>query len=157
MWFNWRNLGKQQLHCPASTGSHCWLGLLLTGEIISGFHMFISVKMLKQLFSCPGALAGYLRVSPLLPLPYLKWGRGESCGRGVCLWNSFGLWDIINTDCLDDWVSEKECKSLHLAGASSLNWNKTPCWYSQTAEGPCVWPTLTSTGWCWTEATCDLF
>lgn len=55
----------------------------------------------EKLFPCPEGQAGYLRAATSLSE---VWGGGEKdLGEGCVLRNSFGLGDIINTDCLDDW------------------------------------------------------
>lgn len=60
------------------------------------------------------ALRARLATWEFLPCHFLIWGGGrkrereEALGEGCVLWNSFGLWDIINTDCLDDWVSKRK-------------------------------------------------
>lgn len=133
MWFNWRQHAAHIKTLTPVNNSYtvllvqdqCWLALLLTGEIISGFRLSVSVKIKSNFYALRLWLATW--ESPLLPLPYLKWGRavGEGCVCEIPL--DCG---ILSTDCLDDWVSKKKCKSLHLAGERSLNWNKTPCWYS---------------------------
>lgn len=67
----------------------------------------------------------------LLCCHFLIWSGGEerAVGEG-CVCEIPLDCGILSTDCLDDWVSKKKCKSQHLAGERSLNWNKTPCWYS---------------------------